>query len=111
MTKEERTRRRRALDNLGVPSFEAYLDSKGGEALHRAPTTILQVNIGLFCNQACSLSRRIVAAENEEVMDAKTAEAIVRVLKNSPGVKTLDLTEARPSCTRSLDTWLSRLEN
>ena len=37
LTKEERTRRRRALDNLGVPSFEAYLDSKGGEALHRAP--------------------------------------------------------------------------
>ena len=97
LTKEERTRRRRALDNLGVPSFEAYLDSKGGEALHRAPTTILQVNIGLFCNQACSHCHvESSPLRTKEVMDAKTAEAIVRVLKNSPGVKTLDLTGGAP---------------
>jgi len=97
LTKEERTRRRRALDNLGVPSFEAYLDSKGGEALRREPTAIVQVNIGLFCNQACSHCHvESSPLRTKEVMDAKTAEAIVRVLKNSPGVKTLDLTGGAP---------------
>ena len=35
LTKEERARRRRALDTIGVPSFESYLETRGGKALIR----------------------------------------------------------------------------
>ena len=97
LTKEERARRRRALDGLGVPSFEEYLSSKGGKELEREPTTILQVNIGLYCNQACSHCHvESSPLRTKEVMSRETAEAIVRVLKNSPSVKTLDLTGGAP---------------
>lgn len=97
LTKEERARRRRALDGLGVPSFDEFLESKGGKALTREPTTILQVNIGLYCNQACSHCHvESSPLRTAEVMDARTAEQVVRVLKNSPGVRTLDLTGGAP---------------
>lgn len=97
LTKEERARRRRALDGLGVPSFDEFLESKGGKVLVREPTTILQVNIGLYCNQACSHCHvESSPLRTAEVMDARTAEQVVRVLKNSPGVRTLDLTGGAP---------------
>ena len=54
LTKEERTRRRRALDGLDVPGFDEFIAQQGARPLVREPTTILQVNIGLYCNQACS---------------------------------------------------------
>jgi radical SAM/Cys-rich protein len=96
LTKEERARRRRALDDLGVPAFETVLDERGGRALVREPTTILQVNIGLFCNQACAHCHVESSPLRTEMMTHDTAEAIVRVLKNSPGVKMLDLTGGAP---------------
>ena len=46
--------RRRALDGLDVPHFDEFVVRNGADALVREPTTILQVNIGLYCNQACS---------------------------------------------------------
>lgn len=97
LTKEERARRRRALDTIGVPSFESYLETRGGKALIREPTTILQVNIGLYCNQACAHCHvESSPLRTTEVMDAATAQAVVRVLKNSSNVKTLDLTGGAP---------------
>jgi len=96
LTKEERARRRRALDDLGVPSFETVVLDRGGEALVRKPTKILQVNIGLFCNQACAHCHVESSPLRTEKMTHETALAVVRVLKNSPGVKTLDLTGGAP---------------
>lgn len=61
MTREERTKRRRALDSLGVPSFNQFLaeqnsadeekDSKPPLILNRKDPEVLQLNIGLYCNQ------------------------------------------------------------
>ena len=53
LTREERARRRRALTGMDVPSFDAFVAERGVSPLRRKPTTILQVNIGLYCNQAC----------------------------------------------------------
>ena len=59
LTREEKKKRRRALDAIGVPDFMPFLEERGlqaaGEALTRSPTTILQANVGLYCNQALSL--------------------------------------------------------
>ena len=58
MGQEEQKRRRRALDQLGVPNFDEFL-KKQGLSLPRAKTTIFQLNIGLYCNQvhACLCPR------------------------------------------------------
>lgn len=53
LTREEARRRQRSLDALGVPPFQAVLASAGCAPLVRAPTATLQLNIGLYCNQAC----------------------------------------------------------
>ena len=49
LTKEERKQRQRALDALGVPPFHQFLPEK---ELLRRPTEVLQINVGLYCNQA-----------------------------------------------------------
>jgi hypothetical protein len=50
LTREERKKRRRALDNIGVPSFDEFL-SQQKMVLEKKPIEILQLNIGLYCNQ------------------------------------------------------------
>ena len=58
LTVAERRRRRRALDTLGVPEFEPFLEQRCakpvGEPLLRGAVSTLQVNVGLYCNQACT---------------------------------------------------------
>jgi hypothetical protein len=51
MTAAERRARQRSLDSLDVPSFASVLADKGVTPLKRAPAKILQLNIGLYCNQ------------------------------------------------------------
>eukprot|EP00968_Pinguiococcus_pyrenoidosus_P028544 scaffold7938_cov286-Pinguiococcus_pyrenoidosus.AAC.2 len=53
LSREERQRRRRALDRIGVPSFQEFVEKEQVD-LSRLPTTVLQMNIGLYCNQACN---------------------------------------------------------
>jgi hypothetical protein len=65
LTKEERMAQRRSLQQAkSVPNFEQHVHAMAGETssetssplqlLHRKSIpTILQINIGLYCNQAC----------------------------------------------------------
>eukprot|EP00741_Cyanophora_paradoxa_P025530 tig00000383_g24636.t1 len=65
--------------------------------LRRAKATTLQVNTGLFCNQACSHCHvESSPARTREVMSLETAIKVAEVLKNSPKVKTVDLTGGAP---------------
>lgn len=49
MSLEERKQRRRALNVLGVPNFRQFVNSN--HLFERKATTVLQINIGLYCNQ------------------------------------------------------------
>lgn len=53
LTREEAARRRRSLEAIAAPNFSEKLAASGCSPLRRKPTTVLQLNIGLFCNQAC----------------------------------------------------------
>lgn len=64
LTKEERTAQRRSLQQAkSVPNFEQHVHAMAADSastaaplqlLHRKSVpTILQINIGLYCNQAC----------------------------------------------------------
>eukprot|EP00980_Cylindrotheca_fusiformis_P004962 scaffold1054_cov124-Cylindrotheca_fusiformis.AAC.2 len=103
MSKEERTQRRRALDQLGVQPFAKYLsqemDTEDGEpyVLKRKQPAILQINIGLYCNQACGHCHvESSPLRTEEMMTADTAAQCLELLKNSPSITTLDITGGAP---------------
>eukprot|EP00579_Thalassiosira_antarctica_P016119 CAMPEP_0201936664 /NCGR_PEP_ID=MMETSP0903-20130614/37874_1 /ASSEMBLY_ACC=CAM_ASM_000552 /TAXON_ID=420261 /ORGANISM="Thalassiosira antarctica, Strain CCMP982" /LENGTH=445 /DNA_ID=CAMNT_0048477403 /DNA_START=55 /DNA_END=1392 /DNA_ORIENTATION=- len=108
MTKEERTSRRRALDELGVPNFMQFVRENDDNSstddspvkkkqLHRSKPTILQLNIGLYCNQACNHCHvESSPLRKEETMSADIAARCLELLQNSPDVDTLDLTGGAP---------------
>eukprot|EP00953_Heterococcus_sp_UTEX-ZZ885_P029886 15826-Heterococcus_DN1.PRE.2 len=95
MTLEEKKLRRRALDELGLPTFQQYL--KNAElAVPRAASTILQLNIGLYCNQACSHCHVESSPQRTESMSREVADQCLAVLRASPAVSTLDITGGAP---------------
>lgn len=93
LTKEERKQRQRALDTLGVPAF---LDKVGVSNLPRRPSTILQLNVGLYCNQACSHCHVESSPKRTEVMNFEVAERCVKLMEKSPSIISVDLTGGAP---------------
>ena len=100
LTREEKRQRRRALDAIGVPEFIPFLQSKGVLAedapLERFATTMLQVNVGLYCNQACNHCHVESSPKRTETMSDATVARILEVLAASPSVTTLDITGGAP---------------
>jgi radical SAM/Cys-rich protein len=104
--REERAQRRRDLRNLDVPDFMAHIQSQrkqeGIQASstdfpRRKTTSILQLNIGLYCNQACGHCHvESSPLRVDEVMSAETAAQCLELLKATPSVTTLDLTGGAP---------------
>eukprot|EP00978_Attheya_sp_CCMP212_P025035 scaffold79760_cov57-Attheya_sp.AAC.7 len=96
MSKEERTQRRRALDKLGVPDFSEFLSQKS-VSLTRADPQVLQLNIGLYCNQACAHCHvESSPLRTEEMMTAETAAQCLKLLEETPSITTLDITGGAP---------------
>lgn len=105
MSKEERTKRRRALDALGVPSFNQFLAQKLGPdgsqnkhemVLTRKSTQVLQLNVGLFCNQACGHCHVESSPLRQETMSKEIAAQCMTLLYNTPSITTLDITGGAP---------------
>ncbi len=64
--------------------------------LTREKTEILQVNLGKLCNQSC-LHCHVEAGPNRtENMNQRTIERLIFLLKNSTGIKTIDITGGAP---------------
>lgn len=107
MSLEERKHRRRALDTLGVPNFRQFIaqrqspqqkqqPSEDESLMERKPTNVLQLNIGLYCNQACNHCHVESSPQRTEAMTVPTAVQCLHLLKNSPEVTTLDITGGAP---------------
>mmetsp|Transcript_28519 Transcript_28519/g.69114 ORF Transcript_28519/g.69114 Transcript_28519/m.69114 type:complete len:446 (+) Transcript_28519:541-1878(+) len=103
MSKEERAQRRRALDKLGVEPFAKFLRKEMDTVddkpfvLKRQTPTILQINIGLYCNQACGHCHvESSPLRTEEMMTAETAAQCLELLKNTQSITTLDITGGAP---------------
>jgi radical SAM/Cys-rich protein len=96
ISKEERSRRRRALHSLGVANFHTFLQQKQ-ISLQRQLPQVLQVNIGLYCNQACSHCHvESSPLRKDETMTAETAAQVIRLLRDTPSIHTLDITGGAP---------------
>lgn len=101
MTKEERIQRRRALNNLGIPSFNDFIEKETSlpidQAIVRKEPEILQLNIGLYCNQACAHCHvESSPLRKTEMMNVEVASRCIELLKNTPSIKTLDITGGAP---------------
>ena len=75
---------------------EHALQDAGVSPVVRAEATILQLNIGLYCNQACSHCHVESSPKRTEMMDRRTADRCLEVLRASPSVRTLDITGGAP---------------
>mmetsp|Transcript_62636 Transcript_62636/g.125473 ORF Transcript_62636/g.125473 Transcript_62636/m.125473 type:complete len:470 (+) Transcript_62636:136-1545(+) len=97
LTLEERKRRRRALGDIGVPSFGEFLAQQPQPlAVARRQAEVLQLNIGLYCNQACSHCHVESSPQRAEMMSRGVAERCLALLASSESVHTLDITGGAP---------------
>jgi len=111
MTREERTQRRRALEDLGVPDWLTVVANKKTQHLQapqlplpmrRHTPTLLQVNIGLYCNQACAHCHvESSPLKTDEQMQTDTVVRILYLLKNTPSITTLDITGGAPELNQN----------
>lgn len=98
LTKEERAQRRRALHGIGSKPFETFIqESTGSAVLYRREPSVMQVNIGLFCNQACSHCHvESSPLRKEENMNLTYVNRCLELLQQSSSVHTLDITGGAP---------------
>eukprot|EP00241_Pyramimonas_parkeae_P006396 CAMPEP_0114251346 /NCGR_PEP_ID=MMETSP0058-20121206/15220_1 /TAXON_ID=36894 /ORGANISM="Pyramimonas parkeae, CCMP726" /LENGTH=416 /DNA_ID=CAMNT_0001365139 /DNA_START=105 /DNA_END=1355 /DNA_ORIENTATION=+ len=96
LTKQERTLRRRTLEGLGLPNFNDKLKATQVPPLEHLPSTILQVNIGLYCNQACAHCHVESSPLRTEAMTRDIIDQVLKLIRTSPSVKTLDITGGAP---------------
>eukprot|EP00560_Eucampia_antarctica_P009429 CAMPEP_0197828232 /NCGR_PEP_ID=MMETSP1437-20131217/4859_1 /TAXON_ID=49252 ORGANISM="Eucampia antarctica, Strain CCMP1452" /NCGR_SAMPLE_ID=MMETSP1437 /ASSEMBLY_ACC=CAM_ASM_001096 /LENGTH=456 /DNA_ID=CAMNT_0043429397 /DNA_START=97 /DNA_END=1467 /DNA_ORIENTATION=- len=105
MSKEERIQRRRALDTLGIPSFSEFIEEQTSStidtAIARKEPEVLQLNIGLYCNQACAHCHvESSPLRKSEMMEAEVASRCIELLKNTPSITTLDITGGAPELNK-----------
>lgn len=96
LTLDEKKKRRRALDTLGVAGFDEHLQVLNLQKPTRGAVTLVQVNIGLLCNQACTHCHVESSPKRSETMSAETLTHVLRLLETSPSVETLDITGGAP---------------
>ena len=96
LTLDERKKRRRSLSTTRVPSFWEFVTEQHNCALTRLPTSIFQMNIGLYCNQACNHCHVESSPKRTEQMSFEIADRCLTIIQNSPSVKCVDITGGAP---------------
>jgi radical SAM/Cys-rich protein len=91
-TKDKLAMQRRSLHKIGVPSFASFVTPR----LQRRSPTILQLNIGLYCNQACAHCHVESSPLRTESMTSEIAAQCLSLLKSTPSITTLDITGGAP---------------
>jgi len=95
LTREEKKRRRRALNGLGIPGFDDIV-KQNGTTLERQQAEVFQINIGIYCNQACNHCHVESSPKRKETMSRETADRCLEVIQNSPSIKMIDITGGAP---------------
>lgn len=86
---------------LGTCRFKKELTGRGCPGLVKKRVEVLQVNLGKYCNMACShCYAEASPARKRENMSRKTAEAVLRFLARSD-IKKIDLTGGAPELNRN----------
>jgi radical SAM/Cys-rich protein len=83
----------RSLPKASIPFADRLLANE--LSLSAATIDTLQVNVGKLCNQACKHCHVDASPIRTEIMERKTVDACLRVLREND-IKTLDLTGGAP---------------
>jgi radical SAM/Cys-rich protein len=87
---------RALLECVPLPaSFETALAHSGCGPLTSSAPTVLQMNVGKRCNQACHHCHVDAGPDRTEVMAGGVVDAVLRLLERS-GIPTLDITGGAP---------------
>jgi radical SAM/Cys-rich protein len=90
-----------------TPPFASMLARKGLE-LTRDRTRVLQINMGLICNQRCRHCHLEAGPERSETMDGKTAADIIEYAGRG-GFEVIDITGGAPELHGGLPVLIARL--
>jgi len=93
---DEVNRRAEALAAVGAPPFRKFLEQAGISSFDRQKCKTLQLNIGLYCNQACTHCHVESSPLRKEMMSDEVVQRCLTLLRNSPDVDTLDITGGAP---------------
>lgn len=85
--------------HLATPNFAATL-RKNGITLKRDKTEVFQLNIGLYCNQACTHCHVDSSPKRKEMMTREVVDQCLKIIRNSPSVKVIDITGGAPELNR-----------
>ena len=103
LTLEEKKLQRRALDQYKIPDFDEFLAEKNlTQEFLRTETSVLQVNIGLYCNQTCNHCHVESSPKRKEMMDRETADRLLYLLEKSDSIKIVDITGGAPELVSCL---------
>ena len=83
------------MKNLKIIPFQDTL-KQNAVRLDRTPLTTLQVNIGKLCNQACLHCHVEAGPKRTEIMELKTIDRLLELLRLAPGINTVDITGGAP---------------
>lgn len=73
LTAQDRAEKKKEIEKLGLPKFQSTL-KKHDLSLTRFPTTVFQLNIGLYCNQACTHCHVDSSPKRKEMMHRDVAD-------------------------------------
>ena len=80
---------------MSLVPFEETLSRHHLEIV-RKPLEILQINVGKLCDLACLHCHVEAGPKRTEIMERRTAERLMELLKKSPTIQTVDLTGGAP---------------
>ena len=87
---------RALLERVALPiAFETAIARSGRVALTTVAPTVLQMNVGKRCNQACHHCHVDAGPDRTEVMSDAVVDAVLRLLERSD-IPTLDVTGGAP---------------
>ena len=108
LTLDERKRTRRSLETYNIPEFDSFLAERD-LGLSRQPTTVLQVNIGLYCNQSCNHCHVESSPQRKEMMNRETVERLLYLMESAESVNTVDITGGAPELNAEFRFFVSNL--
>ncbi len=76
--------------------FDLHIAASKLPPLRARGVSTLQVNVGKVCNQTCAHCHVDAGPHRTESMSRETVQHILRVLRQNPSIKTLDITGGAP---------------
>ncbi|MCP3875685.1 MAG: radical SAM/Cys-rich domain protein [Desulfobacteraceae bacterium] len=92
-----------------IPSFSQTLEQHG-LVIKRKQTQILQINMGLLCNQACKHCHLTAGPDKKEIMDIKTVNHVLEFQKKGC-FKVVDITGGAPEMNPNLVYLIENISN